>query len=283
MVRPPGYLDKIQSVVNFFEEPCSAPWVVYIELAKEPAGNVILALLSFGMDDVLRGFFRPKGLRTRRHGRKGRKSRKGVGIPELGELLGSKLPGAEEVKARQHVRAGEKLFWLVDGVTQRLLWYWMVFDLTVDFFYEWTTLIQESEFCSKSGSAGCCYTSNHESILALVGWHAVSHNIREYQRGDCSASGAGGGVGPGTWDVSFSANVKDQDPRNPYVELAVVRSVNPFNPISDIAGFDATNPLNTGAIATGSLIGPATFITVARCGFGKVDFDSVACVVSGGQ
>lgn len=157
-----GYLSRklknVQSVVKFFEDPCQAPWTVYFELALPAAGKVVIELLSFGLGDVIRGYFRPRGLyRRTRGGRLQRKLGKYLGIPEFGEMIGSHLPYAETVKQRV-VSKGVRYMWLVDGVLQRLLFWWMIVDLLTDFLYEWTSSIAKTEYCKRqrlSGSVAC--------------------------------------------------------------------------------------------------------------------------------
>ena len=158
----PTYLQKkitrVQSVVKFFEDPCQAPWSVYFELALTPAGKVVIELLAFGFDDVVRGYFRPRGIyRRTRGGRLARKFGKFLGIPEIGEMIGSHLPGAHTIKGRV-VSNGVRFMWLVDGVLQRAMFWWMIADLLTDFLYEWTSAIAKTEYCrrqSLSGAIAC--------------------------------------------------------------------------------------------------------------------------------
>ena len=58
--RPPSFIDKVNGIVKFIQNPCIAPWVVYVELAAPAAGKAVLTLLDFGFDDVVRGALRPK-------------------------------------------------------------------------------------------------------------------------------------------------------------------------------------------------------------------------------
>lgn len=155
-------IDRVNSVLKFFEDPCQAPWSVYFKLALPPLGNAAVTILTFGLDDIFRGYFRPHGVyalkRTMRRRPRGRLAR-GLrqGIPELGEMVGRNLPGAERMAARG-VSAGARALWLFDGVLQRYLFWWMLIDVLTDALYEWTTLIAETEFCKLDrliGSAAC--------------------------------------------------------------------------------------------------------------------------------
>lgn len=146
------------TVIDYFESDCHPDWYVYAETLFPALGEAVLVLLSFGLDDVLRGYFRPAG--GRGFGGLGRASRrvrrptraqlargqlKG-GIPEVGELIGRNLPGAEIVRARQITQA-EKMLWKVDGLAQRGLWYWMIADILDDFTVNWTTALYSSVDC----------------------------------------------------------------------------------------------------------------------------------------
>ena len=148
MAKQPGFFEQINYIKKFVSNPCDAPWTVYVELFFPALGKALLMILAFGMDDVLRGFFRPKGVRGPWHRRRGRKGKARFrGIPEIGEAIGSRLPGAEEVRGRS-VSQGVKHMWMVDGVLQRILWYWLLVDVVVEGLYQWTSMINKTEFCT---------------------------------------------------------------------------------------------------------------------------------------
>lgn len=158
--KKPSFLDKWNAIIDFIIDPCDAPFLLYVELALPPLGKAIIMWFSFGLDDVIRGYFRPKGLRTARHGRGGKRGGKKPGrirkalsrIPgigdDVGDFVGQHLPGAKEAKGRV-VSQGVKHLWILDGFVQRGLFYWLVADLVTDFLYDWTSLLQESEYCHR--------------------------------------------------------------------------------------------------------------------------------------
>lgn len=153
------------AVIDYAESGCHPDWHVYIETLFPAVGQVVIAILAFGIDDVLRGYFRPAG--GRGFGGLGRASRRGRaptkaqrargvvrgGIPEVGELLGRNLPGATLVKGR-NVSKGERWIWKIDAIGQRALWYWLVADITEDFVVNWTSALMRSEQCECPGSSG---------------------------------------------------------------------------------------------------------------------------------
>lgn len=200
-------VDQVQSIVKFFEDPCQAPWSVYFELALAPAGHVVIELLSFGLDDVVRGYFRPKGLYRRgRTGRLASKLGKYFEIPEIGEMIGSHLPGAETIKARK-ISSGVRFLWLVDGVLQRILFWWMIADLLTDFLYEWTSAINRTEYCQglNIGAIVCPVLPNTATPDA---WVTIGPDLAhcEKQWGEVGWSGDNGlRLAPGGW---YAAAVK---------------------------------------------------------------------------
>lgn len=144
-------LKQVNGIIRFVEDPCSAPWSVYARCLWPAVGHLALALLMFGFDDVVRGYFRPHGIyshkRTGRRRARSRMSRAArAGIPEIGEMIGHNLPGASVIKGRG-VSTKVAMLWAFDGVLQRIMFWWMILDVTTEFGFEWTTCIAESREC----------------------------------------------------------------------------------------------------------------------------------------
>lgn len=147
---------RANTVVEFFDFSCSGDWYVYLETLVPPVGNLFLALLDFGWDDVVRGYFRPVGLRARWKfrpaGKKGKRPK--LEIPEIGELIGSHLPGSKWFKGLK-LATPLRWLWRIDGIAQRALWYWMVVDLAADFVATWTTGLFTNQRCWASDGGWC--------------------------------------------------------------------------------------------------------------------------------
>lgn len=186
MPRPPrelGYFDKVNYVIDSWVRPCEAPWYVYIETLWPAALEGFLVLITFGWADVARGYWRPKGMRGRRFGkRKGKWRRRIPRFPEIGNLIGSQLPGAERFKDR-HWGAGGRHLWAIDGVAQRLLFGWLVIDVTVDFFYNWTTLLNLTAWCKNSHLGRFSYQNLAWFPTANGGWRLAGFGWKDYQHG----------------------------------------------------------------------------------------------------
>jgi len=151
---PGRFYSKINTVIQFLEADCGSKWFVYVQTALPAVGELVLALVDFDWDDVARGFIRPYGPRTRAGLRLPSKGKIRLpDLPEVGEEIGKRIPGARIIKARA-VHKLEKWFWVVDGVLQKLLFWWMILDLSATFFYHWALGIFHTSKCSGSGYGG---------------------------------------------------------------------------------------------------------------------------------
>lgn len=154
-------LGKWRTVVDFVSITCDAPWYVYVETLGGPLKNAAVTLLDFGWDDVVRGALRPKGVYKKAHLRRRRTKGRGIGIPELGEEIGKRIPGTDALRSRS-VGTLERAAWLIDGAVQRALFWLMVADLVTDFAYDWVTGIQQAGYCKDS--------SKNRVLTEGMGW-----------------------------------------------------------------------------------------------------------------
>ncbi len=208
MGTPPSWIDKVKFLWFYLINSCDTDLIVYLESSASPAKNLVIELLSFGMDDVIRGAFKPKGLRSGRHGRKRRpgKPPRG-GIPELGEMIGSNLPGSEEYRSKKFTD-GVKTLWKIDGAGQRALYYIMVVNLATDFLYEWVTGIIKHE-TSNCDNIGRCLYEGPAGGTAGNDWGPWQPAELKYSEGSVQAVPAGVVVGSGVKAiVTASANMK---------------------------------------------------------------------------
>lgn len=260
MPNKPNWLQTIQFVKYFFTKHCEFPWIVYFETAKPAVGNMILTLISFGMEDVIRGLFRPKGLRSKRHGRKGRKNRKikkGF-IPELGETVASKVPGAENVRARK-VSDGVKHLWLIDGFIQKVAYHWMMIDVLNDFTYEWLSGIMADPRTKCDGVMRCMSHGGPDEVLSGHGeWIPIVLPDEDYRIGSCFISSHQWFVPAGNWQVCISTEVFNGvgDPTQVFVSVVQYKGAEwDFN---DVSEHTVSVGDTDGFISSAFIVGPAS-------------------------
>lgn len=260
MAETPGFFEQINYIKKFVSNPCDAPWIVYIELFFPALGIALLHILTFGMDDILRGWIRPKGVKGPWHRRKGRKGKARFrGIPEIGEAIGSRLPGAEQARGRK-VSQGVKHMWAVDGVLQRILWYWLLVDVVVEGFYQWTSMINKTEFCKASFGNALSAHGGGGAVLAIQGWEGIVFANIDYLRGACTWNVATGSVPAGRYQVGVGLKFTNTGPNPQDVLIGIFPSSIPLMP-DDVSDKVHLLPLQQGeAVAAAEIVGPRQFV-----------------------
>lgn len=145
---PPDYETQVNTIIDFWSNPCDAPWHVYLRTLWPVLGQLFIILVDTDELDLLRAYLRPRqGLTRGANRKKGRRRGLNRGIPDTPELIAKYLPGREAIAGR-NVGGNEQFLWTIDGVIQRGLWYWLVVDLTIQGFYLWGTAIREEGYCN---------------------------------------------------------------------------------------------------------------------------------------
>ena len=205
MIRnaPEHYINRINTIIDFFQSDCRPSWYVYIQTLLPALGEAVLVLLDYGWDDIARGFLRPYGLRSRRSLRRGKRGRFRLPeIPEIGEEIGKRLPGAQIIRARR-IGAAQRLLFTVDMAVQRALWYWLVVDLVTETAYNWATNLMRSEACRHNIAAGFDVYDENQTTGATGQWAVVG--LRYGDRGQPPAEWEGSWADftlPGGWIIA---------------------------------------------------------------------------------
>lgn len=209
MPKPPGIIDRVNYVVRSWDNPCDLPWAVVVETALPAALQAVVAIACFGILDVARFILRPARLRSGRHGRKGRKGRRSRSPLAFLSRTVRKLPPLAVLRQRK-VTQGVRTMWIIDGIGQRLLWWWLVADVASGFFYNWTTMIQKTERCQQASGPGAGLAGGgNTSFLALQGWRPVAYPDVDYERGAANVGGFAFTTGGGDWSVAGGGTYKN--------------------------------------------------------------------------
>lgn len=132
----PPWLDRIRFVVKAELSGCSIPYGVFAENALPAAKETAAVLLTFGVGDYVKELFRPKGLRSRRHGRKGSKSRgRTGGIPDPADIA-ARRNEAKEFFADRKYGMGTRVFYAATDVLDRLAWTVFLFESLGEITYD---------------------------------------------------------------------------------------------------------------------------------------------------
>lgn len=156
-----GSLNTIQTLV---ESTCEDKWEVLIQTALPAAGDALYILFTPDPGEIIENYLQPRGRRgDAKRARRGYGTRlatrygalrwfQRVGIPDIDAIIGHKLPGRDFFRGRQAGGIERAFWWSIDRV-DRLLWYWMLLDLSGNFVVEWASGIMESRFCTNSFDA----------------------------------------------------------------------------------------------------------------------------------
>lgn len=211
----PGYFDKVNYVIEAWSKPCRAPWYIYVETMGPAALEAFITLVSFGWDDVARGYFRPKDIGLRRSSKgKPRKGRAFPKIPELGEKIGGSLPGADQQKGKKWSEGG-KFLWRVDGVIQRVLFWWLVADVTIDFAFNWTSVLYETKWCEDDLNSFSYRSDGVGRVTPGDTWWNAVVTVQDYEVPLPSWDTLRGRSGPTGCQVAFAMNMTSKGGQPP--------------------------------------------------------------------
>lgn len=276
MARPPGIIERANYIVRSFNNPCNAPWAVYVETALPAFLEVWIALVCFDILDVIRFIFRPAGLRSGRHIRRGRKGDKRRRKQGLGRRVANKLPALKTLSGRK-VSQGVKNLWIIDGIGQRLLWWWLVADVATSFLYNWTSMVRKSEFCQAAESSGASLRENtNNTISAITSWFTIAYDDLKYEKGTATDLPNAVTIGLGRWEMVASCHAVNRTNTDTQCELRIIEIL-PGNPpffSSELVNLPANGSADM--VVTGSTIGNGSFQVQARVLFGGMDLSGGA-------
>ncbi|KKL81948.1 hypothetical protein LCGC14_1989650 [marine sediment metagenome] len=216
----PDSFDKVNYVIDAWTTGCDAPWYIYVETLKPALLAAFITLITFGWDDVARGFFRPRSSQNRRtKKRKGKWNRRIPRFPELGEAIGGRLPGSKEVKGVRWSSFGNTM-WRVDEVMQHALFWWLVADVAEEFAFEWTSLLYESYWCQPDPPGGFSYHTVGGSPIRSGRWWVAGFPFEDWENSPPAWNLNTGGTGAVTATVTAAVKVVQ---RNPYPDPGSVR------------------------------------------------------------
>lgn len=185
MPRPPKKphdFDQVNYVIDAWSRPCEAPWYIYVETLKPALLEAFISLITFGWDDVLRGWARPAGLHRRTGKGKGkRRGRFPTRFPELGDLTGRHLPGSDAVKGINW-SDGAKTIWRLDGALQLGLFGLLIVDIADDFAFNWTSVLYETQWCRESSKGRFSYRLAAPVVIGGIVWQTLGFTVEEYEK-----------------------------------------------------------------------------------------------------
>lgn len=203
--RKPNWLQKVNFITNYLLSDCSADGLLYVEAARPTAYKTLLVFLAIDLQDLVKEFARPKGLRSKRHGRKGRRGgRKLKGLPDASEFTAKRVPGQADFAQRKYGTATRVIYETTDA-WDRVAWTAALLDMSADLFYDSIIGVIDS------GQTNCPVTSRarrsvYNSLAGGVGpvYQPYNMNILNYSVGVFTPNGFGFGLPDKKMAVCFA-------------------------------------------------------------------------------
>jgi len=193
MPGPANPIQKIQYVIDFWMDPCDAPFQVYAKLALPALIDAFLNYIYLDLGEIIVQRFRTGAAPSRpRSSRKGGKGWKPSRYPRLkrfgsalsmdpNEHVGHKL--ARSFRLPRVISGPHAFLWLAHGVLQRLMFQVFLAQLILDFFYEWMTLVARTEYCTAQADTVLLATEPEHSIIGIQPASVIPFFNIQKQRG----------------------------------------------------------------------------------------------------
>lgn len=265
MPRPPidpDSFDKVNFIIDSWTTGCEAPWYIYIETMKPAALTAFFALLEFGLGDVVRGIFRPKGLGRRTGKRKGRWTKRLPAFPEIGNTIGKNIGHMTGAQGITTWSAGAMTLWRIDLAMQSALLLWLVADIAEDFVFNWTSLLYESYWCQDGPQDGFSYHSNTMGSMRRYSWKKMFYGNKDWDRGNPHWTFGSGATGSKPAIVTATAVVAKHPAFPPPDSFRIiVMNVATGARLADSGTLDNLDPAGSPAVCSG-VVPPGTVFEV---------------------
>lgn len=200
----PGFINRVNFITNYLWQGCDVPFQLFVELAGPPAGRAVALLIDTDWQDIVKTFWRPAGLRSHRHGRKGPRGRRRVPeLPDVNDEIGKRIPYQKEFAGRPY-GLPTRLFFEITDVSDRLAINLAIVDIVTDTTYQALLGIIEADaskcYWMKRGRA---YARNITHLTTGGGFVATPCPNPEYEIGVQMLHAGAQTFGGGTYMVTF--------------------------------------------------------------------------------
>jgi len=149
--------------------PCARPWYVYAETFAPAFLKLLVTVALLDVEDAIRAH----GEKIAREG-KGKKGKRHT--PRI------KTQGKVQPYER-YMAKGLKTLLVITEPLEKIGFAWLLFSATDQFFYDWQTLLEQSDYCVDRGQSGPLTLSRVGGFNSLVvGFNVVSLPIESQDR-----------------------------------------------------------------------------------------------------
>ena len=264
MPAPFRFVSPPNSIKFLIDNPCDAPLVIYAETFLPALGEAVLTLVSFGMDDVIRGAFRPRKGRSRMHVRKGRKGKRiRARLPEFGNMIGSTIM-VDRSFVQRDLSQGVRHLWVVDAAFQKGLLFWLIYDVIDEGIYAWSSLIMQSEFCQAKLAQRLHANGFGGGLLGILSWQALLCPTILYKTTGITWNVSSGRVPAGKYIVVAASSSFNSGSSNNKIQIGIFRPGGFSNPYAVSEQLVAEPGFKAKLVISATIDGPARFTVAWR-------------------
>ena len=178
---PTNLINQVNYVTDLWQDPCSAPWFVYVETAFPHALELFVAATTFGgftaasqvsgfMEETLEGIADPGGYNLFRRGLRGaRRGRFRNPLMDLPDRVARRAPGFRRIQGLTDNIAGKTVF-TIYNLAERANLYWFLASKAREEFIEWTTALYQTQRCEEAAAPRVGVDTSARGSLPLSGW-----------------------------------------------------------------------------------------------------------------
>ena len=230
---PEGLFDRVNYVTDLWQDPCRAPWEVYVETAFPHALELIVAATTFGgftaasqltgfMEEVVEGVADPGGYNLFRRGLRGsRRGRFRNPLMDLPDKVARRAYGYRAVQALTDNAAG-KSFFTVYNLAERANLAWFLANKAEEEFVEWTTSLYQTQKCSQASRPRAGADFGGGAVIPLSGFQPLYLGPPDYLENGAYWTNGQPGLGDVPGRFIASNTLRNDD--GPFKQWLQVRS-----------------------------------------------------------
>ena len=175
--------------------PCARPWFVYVELFVPAFIKLMITVVLFDVEDAIRA-----------HGESIVRDRKGKLKKRHGTNV--RVRGAQ-TRVDRYAMKGLKILLVVTKPLELIGFAWLLFSAVDQFFSDWQTLLENSDYCVDKGQSGPLTLQRGPGFISiLVGFVPVILNITSQNRAGWPHTSLSVSLPHGTFRCFFALTVK---------------------------------------------------------------------------
>ena len=148
------FRNEANFIKSMITHPCARPWFIYLETFLPAFIKLLITVVLFDVEDAIRA-----------HGETITKDKKGG----KGKRHTPRIKTQGQPKAiDRYAQKGLKVLLVVTSPLEKIGFTWLVFSAVDRFFYDWQTLLENSDFCVDRGQAGPLTRGRGPGFVSIV-------------------------------------------------------------------------------------------------------------------